>query len=361
MLEPGRMLGIDLKTARTAWTYALVLLALVVVFLVRKTLIAFVVAMLFAYLVLPLVDAIDKWCPWRTRIPALLCPFVLIFAIVTVFGLAIKPHVRNEVNQLTAQIKDPNFKQRLAAWSPLGLPIGEDIVDNYSISQVLGLMPQFGRAARTAAREVLNFFVIPLLSFFFLKDGQRIRNRLVEIVDRSKGGRNALPDGQRTLEGILVRAHVLLLQYMRALLFLCLATLLSFTIVLGLLHVPYAILLALVAFPLEFIPLAGPLMAAAIILGVCEFNHYPHLIWVGVFLVVYRLFQDYILSPHLMNKGVQLHPLLVIFGIFAGGELGGIGGIFLSVPVLALFRMLFYTWHDRQFTQETKELVQYAR
>ena len=67
---------------------------------------------------------------------------------------------------------------------------------------------------------------------------------------------------------------------------------------------------------------------------------YPHVLWVVIFLGIYRMFQDYVLSPHLMSKGVELHPLLVIFGVFAGGEIGGVAGIFLSVPALALMRLL---------------------
>jgi predicted PurR-regulated permease PerM len=129
---------------------------------------------------------------------------------------------------------------------------------------------------------------------------------------------------------------------MRSLLFLCLATLLFFTIALSLLRVPYPILLALVAFPLEFVPMVGPLTAAVVILGVSEFNHYPHLIWIVAFLISYRLFQDYVLAPHLMRRSVKLHPLLVLFGVLAGGEIGNVPGIFLSVPVLALMRLVYY-------------------
>jgi hypothetical protein len=103
-----------------------------------------------------------------------------------------------------------------------------------------------------------------------------------------------------------------------------------------------------VTFPLEFVPLVGPLTGAVVILGTCEFNHYPHLFGVVVFLGVYRLFQDYVLSPHLMRKGVNLHPVLVLFGVFAGGELGGVGGIFLSVPVLALMRLVYYEMRKRR-------------
>jgi predicted PurR-regulated permease PerM len=60
-----------------------------------------------------------------------------------------------------------------------------------------------------------------------------------------------------------------------------------------------------------------------------------------VFIVAYRMFQDYFLSPHLMGQGVQLHPLLVLLGVFGGAEVAGVAGSFLSVPVLAMARILY--------------------
>jgi predicted PurR-regulated permease PerM len=60
-----------------------------------------------------------------------------------------------------------------------------------------------------------------------------------------------------------------------------------------------------------------------------------------IFLAVYRVFQDYVLSPLLMRAGTEVHPLLVLFGVFAGSELAGIPGAFLSVPVLALIRIVY--------------------
>jgi predicted PurR-regulated permease PerM len=105
---------------------------------------------------------------------------------------------------------------------------------------------------------------------------------------------------------------------------------------------PYPILLAAIAFALEFIPLVGPLTAAVIIIVVSIASGYPHVWWLVIFLGVYRLLQDYVLSPKLMSKGVELHPLMVIFGVLAGGEIGGAAGIFLSIPALALIRLLYH-------------------
>jgi predicted PurR-regulated permease PerM len=43
-----------------------------------------------------------------------------------------------------------------------------------------------------------------------------------------------------------------------------------------------------------------------------------------------------------MSRGVKLHPLLVIFGVFAGEEIAGVRGVFLSIPALAVLRLLYY-------------------
>jgi predicted PurR-regulated permease PerM len=104
--------------------------------------------------------------------------------------------------------------------------------------------------------------------------------------------------------------------------------------------VPYGVLLAAVAGLLEFIPMLGPLTASVVILLVAGVAG-AHVLAVFIFLAVYRVFQDYILSPHLMEQGVELHPVLVLFGVFGGAEIAGIPGTFLSVPVLALARILY--------------------
>jgi predicted PurR-regulated permease PerM len=91
---------------------------------------------------------------------------------------------------------------------------------------------------------------------------------------------------------------------------------------------------------LEFIPMIGPLAAGVIVLVIAGAAS-GHVVAIVIFIVAFRMFQDYVVSPHLMGHGVELHPLMVLFGVFAGAELAGIAGTFLSVPVLALVRVLY--------------------
>ncbi len=322
------MLGIDAKAARATWTALGLLLLLGTVYLIRDTLLVFVIAMMFAYLLYPLFDSLQEKAGART--PALALTFVLVLGVIAGLGVFIGSHVGAEAKLLADQLRRPDFQQQLADFRIFDIPVGEQITGHYS--EIVAAIPALTLKVIAASSNLIDLILIPILSFFILKDGRDLRDSLIDVFAEKRA----------TLELLLADAHTLMLQYMRALLLLCLTVLAIFSLVLHLMGVPYAILLASIAFMLEFIPMVGPLGAAGIILTVSYFSGYPHVWWIAVFLGVYRLFQDYVLSPHLMKKGVELHPLIVIFGVLAGGEIGGVAGIFLSVPILAMLRLLYH-------------------
>jgi predicted PurR-regulated permease PerM len=328
--------GIEPKAARYAWTAALVLLALLTVYIIRQTLIVFVIALLLAYLLYPLMDLIDRHLPTKTRTPALAITFALTLGFIALFGLFIGSVVANEANNLATEA--PKILDRLSQAPQVTSSLGGRVTGaleaqvRQHYGDIVSSVPRLTLRILSASTSLIYVVIVPILSFFILKDGRAIRDSFLDLFG---SGRAA---AKETLESV----HTLLLQYMRALLFLCCASFIAMSIVLSTLEVPYAMLLAAIAFPLEFIPLVGPLTAAGIIIVVSVVTGYAHVWWVVAFLAIYRVFQDYVLSPHLMSQGVELHPLLIIFGVFAGGEIGGTAGVFLSIPVLALIRLLYH-------------------
>src|SRR5262249_4071290 len=152
---------------------------------------------------------------------------------------------------------------------------------------------------------------------------------IIEFVDG--GPRRQLVDE------ILADINLLLAHYMRAVFALSLTVFVAYSVVFSIMGVPYGVLLAALAAMLEYIPMLGPFPAGAIILIVSAVAG-SHLLGLFIFLLIFRMVQDYVVSPHLMGHGVELHPLLILFGVFAGAEIAGIAGAFVSVPVLALVR-----------------------
>jgi predicted PurR-regulated permease PerM len=103
---------------------------------------------------------------------------------------------------------------------------------------------------------------------------------------------------------------------------------------------PNALALGILGGILEFLPAAGWVASAAAILTIGFMTH-AHWIWMAGPLVGWRLVQDYVNSPRIMGDSLELQPLTVIFALMVGGQVGGITGLYLSVPAVALLGIVW--------------------
>jgi len=334
------MLGIDRRAASFTFTAAMVLLALYLVYMVRSTLFVFTLAVLFAYLLSPLVNFLDRFLPGKTRTPALALAFVIFVGIAVLIVSQIGARAVKQAEALNKSFPDmlASWQQPTPAVTPAINSLKDELIGKLRVevakrsNDLISSLPQYGMKFLTAASDLIYLVIIPILAFFFLKDAHLIRGHILDLL--------AQGPHREMLNDTLADIDLLLAGYMRALVGLTLAAFTVYSIFFTIMGVPYGILLAAIAGMLEFIPMIGPLTASVLILLVVGVAS-SHVLAVVIFLPIYRIFQDYILSPHLMEQGVELHPLLVLFGVFAGAEIAGVPGTFLSVPVLALLRILY--------------------
>jgi len=321
---------------------ALVGLALYAAYLIRATLLIFVLALFVAYMIAPLVNLIERY-RWRRmpRAVSVAAAFALVIAVLGVAGALIEPHAADEAGKLADQLskvaKDPTLAQRipLPSWlEPYRGRLTELVQANLqeAAAAAVPAVKEVGVKAFRLAGGLIYIVLIPILAFIFVKDGPQIREALIRQPD----------SGERRTEvsRLLWELHDALSHYVRALGLLCLATFISYGVFLSVAGVPYGILLAAIAGVLEILPLVGPLAAAVIALVVAGVAGYEHLLWIVAFIVCYRVFQDYVLAPNLMSGNIGVHPALVIFGLLAGEQLAGVAGIFLSIPVMAALMIL---------------------
>jgi predicted PurR-regulated permease PerM len=342
------MLGIDRPAARYTFTLWLV-------DLLRTTIFVFTLALLFAYLLSPLVDALDRVLPMkRTRTLALALAYLIFLGVVVVVGIQIGGTVSEQLQVLSKRLPDmlaeaekPTPEIPGAVNSVKGqllAKVREQVVKGSG--DLISVLPEAGLKFISVASGLIYVVIIPVLGFIFLKDGDLIRGHVLSMVDA--GPMRALADS------LMEDIHLLLAHYMRALVILSVATFTAYSIFFTVMRVPFGVLLALLAMCLEFIPTIGPLTASVAIIAVAAVAG-AHVLEIVIFLVAYRMFQDYILSPYLMGQGVELHPLLVLFGVFGGAEVAGVAGSFLSVPVLAMVRIFYLrVSRARQTARESK-------
>ena len=335
------MLGIEPRAARYTWTAALVLLLLGAIYLIRDVLLVFIVALLFAYLLYPLVDLLDRHMPSRTRTFALALTYLLTIGIIVTFGVFIGSAAADQAANLAKSA--PAFLERIREAPTPGPGSVRSFKDQLTdvvqsqlrahYNEIVSVVPRWSLRVLAASGNLLYVIVVPILSFFILRDGRRIRDGFLEMFGVARAG----------AEETLVDIHTLLLQYMRALLFLLRRH------VRGIQYRAERHGRAL-RFAARLDRFSARIHSArrATLGGRhhpgCRHTQrgYPHVLWLVIFLGIYRIFQDYVISPNLMSRGVELHPMLVIFGVLAGGEIGGVAGIFLSIPTLALIRLFYH-------------------
>lgn len=333
------MFGIDERALRVVWTVFLFALLVAVLHSIRPTLLLFAAAIFFAYMLSPIVALIERFLP-RRRSLALTIVYVLLIGLLVLMGFQLIPTFAGEATSLfqtlpsritggsLAHIPLPRFLE----------PMRDQVIDILNKgatnleSSVVPFLQRAGTEILSGLGAILPAILVPILAFFFLKDARAIRSSLLGAVE----------DGhdRSTAAFILDDIHLVLRNYIRALVLLAAASFTAWTLFLTVMRYPYELLLAGIAGILEFIPVVGPAAALVIMLVVVIATNSGGLLWILVFWALFRVFQDYVLSPYLMSSGIELHPLLVLFGVLAGEQLGGIAGMFFSVPVIAILRVI---------------------
>ena len=312
-------------------------------YVARSTLIAFLFAIFFAYLMSPLVNNLERVL--KSRNFAIAVIYSLLLAGVVVFFVIVGPKVTREgarlgqtLPGLVTQLNSGQLATHLEAehgWSHSTTQLLQSFLVSHQ-DDIAQIAQRIGLRTADVAKQAWLLFVVPLLSIFFLKDGRTFSDFLLSTI-QSRPQREFL-------ENVLNDLNRMLAHFIRAQLTLAALSWITYSIVLAILRVPNALVLSSIGGVLEFIPVVGPLAAALIIVGVALLMSYPHWIILIVFLAIWRLVQDYVSSPRIMGESMELHPLAAIFGVMAGGEVAGILGIYLSIPVMASLRIVFRRW-----------------
>ncbi|MGH7301959.1 MAG: AI-2E family transporter [Candidatus Rokuibacteriota bacterium] len=331
---------LDPRTLRVVWTVLAVTGALALLYLLRAVLLVLVFAVVFAYLIFPLVKLAERGLPrsGRRALAIGVVYLVLAAALSTLVGL-VGPRLGRELAtlgqkfpEISTQIRSGRVISNIfPGWG------GAEVLDE----MVRAYLPQVVEYAQLALTGALGWLagawtviMVPIFAFFFLQDAERAASAATDAIGE-QGGRREL---WRTIAQDL---HTVLGEYVRALVLLCVLTFVVWTVLFLIAGVPYAMVLAAIGGTLEFLPVVGPAAAGIMVVSVALFSGFDHPWLLALFIVIWRLVQDYVSSPLIMGRGVELHPALVIFGVIAGGEVAGVAGMFLSVPVIAGIRVVW--------------------
>src|SRR5713101_2247254 len=181
-----------------------------------------------------------------------------------------------------------------------------------------------------------GLLVIPILAIFFLSDGENLADQFIRFVSRK--------DNYEAMRSLAAELNLTLQRYITAKVILGGLSLIYCSAGMLVLGFSDALTFGVMAGVLEFIPVAGWMLAAATMVSFGVLTH-AHWIWMLALLCVWRVLMDYWIGPRVMGRELEIHPLLAIFTMMVGGAVGGTMGIYLSVPLVATVRVVW-----RRFT-----------
>jgi predicted PurR-regulated permease PerM len=332
------------------WT-ALCILILGMIWAARKVLLPYLVGLVLAYLLLPLVNWLDRRMPakfrdWRVARPlAIVLTYLLLLVIVVGIVAFFIPIVVDQVEFLSKIW--PSLVDQVEDWGKRGLgwyteTIPEDwritietnlknLLDDVANALKDGLVATTSTVFSTIS-YVIGLIVIPFWLFYILHDESQVKTGVV----------NALPHNIRA--DVLSLSSLLddvLSAYIRGQLLLCFFVGGMATVALFIIGVPFALVLGLVAGIFEALPYVGPILGAVPAVIVALLTEPSSALWVaGAFFAIQQV-ENLVLVPRISGKSVKLHPALVMIVLVVGNEVAGFIGMLIAVPVTAMIRDIF--------------------
>lgn len=330
----------DRRTVNVLCTILLFAVVLAIVYFARGVFVIFIFAILFAYLIDPVVRFLQRhsliFKNLRGPHVAEAYLFFLILIPLTIHFVA--PGSLGTTTRLAKQM--PAFVASISTGeivTQIGGKYGwSDAQQQRLKSLLVEHQANIQSAARGWERSALSalgsLIVIPILAIFFLSDGANMADAFIRMV--------APKDDLEDFQSLAGELNSTLRHYIRAKLTLVVLSLVFFSLTTLLLRFPHFLALGLVAGVLEFIPVAGWMTSAVVIISIGAMTH-AHWIWMAALIGLWRMLMDYWISPHVMGHELEIHPLMAVFAVMVGGAVGGIVGIYLSVPFVAVLRVLW--------------------
>ncbi len=351
----------DVKTdLRVNWLIAIVL-AGGLLYLLAPVLTPFVASALLAYLGDPLADRLQRLKLPRTL--AVVAVFILTFAVIGLLVLLVVPLISAQVAALFESLPDiaRRFEQ---VWLPsilgwLDIESDPDVGFGAFLSKYGELFGDWSgkvllsvsRSGGVLAAAVLSLFLIPIITFYLLRDWDLIMAHLGALI----------PDSQRdTVLRLARESDEVLSAFLRGQLLVMLALAVIYSLGLSLVGVKFAIAIGVVAGLVSFVPYLG--FVFGIVLAGMTVALEPAPLWplVGVVATfsVAQLIEGSFLTPKLVGDRIGLHPVIVIFAVAAGGQLFGFFGILLALPAAAVLSVLVRFAFDRYLKEHPEARVE---
>ncbi len=341
---PQQVSGTILKRQIIFWV-AVLLIFIAFLYIFSSILLPFIAGMSIAYFLDPVADRLE-----RLGLSRLMATIVILVAFVIVFALALViliPVLINQFNDFAQRVPGyiSQLQQFIANYQDSVLPgwirsqLGT-IKDNLSgilsegMGFLTGLFAQIWNSGKAIVDVISLLVVTPVVAFYILLDWDRMVAKVDQWVPR---------DYVSDVRQIATEVDQAIAGFIRGQGSLCLILGIYYALGLSIVGLNFGLLIGLFAGMISFIPYVGSLVGLVIAIGVAIVQFWPDYIWIIAVLAVFfsgQFLEGNILQPKLVGSSVGLHPVWLMFALFAFGALFGFVGLLVAVPAAAAVGVL---------------------
>lgn len=321
-------------------------------YLLAPVLTPFLVAALLAYVTDPLADRLEALGLSRTM--AVVIVFTGLLALLLLLLLIGLPLLAHQIEILISKL--PGYVDWLQytalPWLQTKLQLDERSLDLDTLKQaiaehwqtaggvVAGAMASVTRSGLTLLGWLVNLMLIPVVTFYLLRDWDVLVARIQELLPRT---------AELVVTRLARQCDEMLGAFLRGQIMVMLALGAIYSIGLWLVGLDVALLIGMAAGLLSFVPYLGFAIGllAASIAALVQYQDLFHLLLVLAVFGVGQMLEGMVLTPWLVGDRIGLHPVMVIFAVMAGGQLFGFFGILLALPFAAVAMVLLRHAHER--------------
>jgi predicted PurR-regulated permease PerM len=279
-------------------------------------------AIVLAYALEPALMWAQRFLP---RVLAAVIIYVVALGLIAAGVLLIGPPTIQQSESLAQRL--PGYLDRLSSYQPVA---GTNLVESLRGLAESTLSSALMVAAAIAG-GVVDAALVLVLGFWFMVDGRRmadVATRLVPEKQRDKA--RFVTDTVSKVLGAYIRGQLLM------------AAIIGTSAGLGswLLGVHYAVLIGILAFLFELIPMVGPILGSLPAIAISLTQPFPLVLYVIAFFVVMQLVENNVLAPRITGGAVGLHPVVALLAIVIGADLGGVVGALFAVPFAGVASVL---------------------
>jgi len=338
--------------------YQLLLIAWNLVHGLLVVVLLFVFGMLLAYLLMPAVDRLERYGAPRTVgiLLLYLAAFGLLGISIALLAGPLVEQVAAAVNQAPRYADEAqHWLQRVdAALARTGLELNLSQDFGVRAKALLnsgfleGLVAALLKGARTALESLVYIVIVLVIAFWVAKDGQRMRDRLVQSLPvRFRDRALFVLDATGMVIGGYARAQLLL------------ALIIGIMAAVGtwILGVHFPLVIGLAAGVFELIPMVGPFAGGAVGVGIAIFQSPRLALLVAGWFLLIHIVEGYILAPRVTARFVRLHPLVSFFALLAGIQVAGFLGALFAVPVASVLNVMLQALYRDYRAREPEEFT----